>query len=189
VNSSLRILLPTLWLACLVPVITSLVAQDRGKGRVCDHGTHGSSSPVDLDAVEKSLKRAESAIKLSLPSGFQGGELEGKVGTDLPACRASRRVEIRLGSPVPQAAVGSRLAFVGPTEIPDGALPAKTAFVIVGVKSLSEIIRMSTELKAKPEPGVYLASPELLKAFHIECVPATVTFSSRTDAVVEMGSR
>lgn len=61
--------------------------------------------------------------------------------------------------------------------------------MIVGITSLSQVIRVSTEINTKPDLGVYLASSELLKAFRVECIPATVTFSSKTDAVVEMGSR
>jgi hypothetical protein len=185
-----KTLLPALWAACLIPVITNLLAQDDGGARVCDHGTRGLSTQVDLDAVEQSLKRAESSIKLSLSSGPSGGDLQSKVGTDFPVCRTKRRVDVRLESPAPKAVVGTRLIFMRSDDLREEALPAKkTALVIVGVQSLSETIRISTSLKGKPDLGVYLASPEMLKMFGVDCVPATLTFSSSTNALVEMGSR
>lgn len=187
-NSLKAALLATLWAVCLIPAITSLLAQDDSE-HFCDHGTRGWSTRIDLEKVEKSLKRAESSMKPTLPKRAHARPLERKVGTDLPACRSGRRLGILLESPAPKAAMGSRLVFARPDELPDGEFPEKTALLIVEAGSLSETIRWSTRLNGRPDLGVYLASAEIIKEFRIECVPATVTFTSRTDALVEMAPR
>jgi len=189
VSSASRVLLPALWAGCLIPVMATLLAQDHKGTPACDHGTRGSSHRVDLDAVTGSLKRAEAALRFSMPNGAVGGDLDEKRGADLPACRSRRRTTIRLESPAPKAAVGTKLVFRSPDALQNERLPKRAAVVLVGSSSLSKIIRVSADLKGKADLGVYVASPELLKAFGVECHPAVVTFSSETDAVVEMGAR